>query len=394
MLNFISTIFTSLQNHLYGFSDFSLWSCFLLILLTTHITILSVTIYLHRHMAHSALDLNKYVGHFFRFWLWLTTAMNTKAWVSIHRKHHAYCETEQDPHSPVQLGIKKVLTQGAEIYSEADTKETRERFGKRTPDDFIERNLYSKYRILGIVLFGVALLLLFGLNGIWMFGIQMMWIPLFAAGIINGVGHWWGYRNYECSDNARNILPVGFIIGGEELHNNHHSFPNSPKLSRRKWEFDIGWFWIKALSYVGLAKPGRTEPIYEKTDFIPQEIDHNIFMALKNRKLQLLKSYDKEVLKKTFPSLSKRKRNIILKAEKWRKEKEIIKLNELIQKDSELAKVYNYYINLVSVWGREKGENMNHQIEKLKMWCAEVEESGIEALHEFSQNLKRYRLPA
>ncbi len=210
-----------------GLLGLSVTQLILVTFLLTHITIVSVTLYLHRHSAHNSLDLHPVLKHFFRFWLWLTTSINTREWTAIHRKHHATCETENDPHSPVIKGIRKVLFEGAELYAEATTPETLERFGQRTPQDWIERNLYTRHRNLGIALMAVINLMLFGVHGIWIWAIQMMWIPIWAAGVVNGVGHWMGYRNYECSDNARNIFPLAFLIGGEELHNNHHTYPNS-----------------------------------------------------------------------------------------------------------------------------------------------------------------------
>ncbi|HBI78974.1 MAG TPA: acyl-CoA desaturase, partial [Marinobacter adhaerens] len=238
-----------------GLLDLSVMQLILVTLGMTHVTIVSVTLYLHRHSAHNSLDLHPALKHFFRFWLWLTTAQNTKEWTAIHRKHHAKCETEEDPHSPVVLGIRKVLFQGAELYAESATPETLERYGQRTPEDWVERNVYSRYKMLGIALMAVINLALFGVHGIWIWAVQMMWIPVWAAGVVNGIGHWMGYRNYECADNARNISPLGLLIGGEELHNNHHTYPNSSKLSRRWFEVDIGWGYIRLFQLFGLAKP-------------------------------------------------------------------------------------------------------------------------------------------
>ncbi|HAC28541.1 MAG TPA: acyl-CoA desaturase, partial [Marinobacter hydrocarbonoclasticus] len=238
-----------------GLLDLSVWQLIAVTLVMTHITIVSVTLYLHRHSAHNALDLHPVLKHFFRFWLWLTTAQNTKEWTAIHRKHHAKCETEEDPHSPVVLGIRKVLFEGAELYAASATPETLERYGQRTPEDWVERNLYSRYKTLGIALMAVINLALFGVHGIWIWAVQMMWIPVWAAGVVNGIGHYLGYRNFECADNARNISPLGILIGGEELHNNHHTYPNSAKLSRRWYEVDIGWGYIRLFQLFGLATP-------------------------------------------------------------------------------------------------------------------------------------------
>jgi len=237
-----------------GLVDLPWWGYILTMLLLTHITIASVTIFLHRHQAHRALDLHPVASHFFRFWLWLTTGQVTKEWASIHRKHHAKCETVDDPHSPQILGIKKVLLEGAELYrKESKNLETLEKYGYGTPDDWLERNLYSKHTSKGIGLMLVIDLLLFGPIGLTIWAVQMAWIPLTAAGIINGGGHYWGYRNFQTVDASTNLLPWGILIGGEELHNNHHTYATSAKLSNKWYEFDIGWLYIRTLSGLGLA---------------------------------------------------------------------------------------------------------------------------------------------
>ncbi len=237
------------------------WGYIVVALVFTHITIAGVTIYLHRHSAHRALDLHPAVSHFFRFWLWLTTGMETKQWTAIHRKHHARCETKEDPHSPQILGIEKVMWEGADLYKiEARNQETMERFGQGTPDDWIERNVYSKHSVLGIAAMMVINLALFGFIGLTIWAVQMMWIPLFAAGVINGVGHYWGYRSFQAEDASRNIVPWGIIIGGEELHNNHHAYPSSARLSNKWWEFDIGWLYIRLMEVCGLANVKKIAP--------------------------------------------------------------------------------------------------------------------------------------
>ena len=243
-----------------GLIDLPWWGYVLVALGLTHVTIASVTIFLHRHQAHRALELHAIPSHFFRFWLWLTTGMVTKEWAAIHRKHHAKCETVDDPHSPQTRGLKKVLWEGAELYqAEAKNPETLSRYGHGTPDDWLERNVYTR-NTLGISLMLVIDLVLFGAIGLTIWAVQMIWIPFFAAGVINGVGHFWGYRNFDCVDASRNLLPWGILIGGEELHNNHHSFATSAKLSARWYEFDIGWMYIRLLQFVGLAKPKKVIP--------------------------------------------------------------------------------------------------------------------------------------
>ena len=245
----------------YGFSGFSVWEVVLYTLVVTHVTIAAVTIFLHRAQAHRALDLHPIPSHFFRLWLWLTTGMETKEWVAIHRKHHAKCETVDDPHSPQTRGIRTVLLQGAELYrAEAKNDETQAKFGHGTPDDWLERNLYERFSWQGVGVMLVIDLLLFGAIGAAVWAVQMLWIPVTAAGIINGIGHWWGYRNFEASDASRNVMPWGVLIGGEELHNNHHTYPTSAKLSVKRGEFDIGWLYIRALETLGLATVRKTAP--------------------------------------------------------------------------------------------------------------------------------------
>ena len=245
-----------------GFLGLSPWSLVAVTLLMTHVTIIGVTVYLHRYSAHRSLELNAGLKHFFRFWLWLTTAQNTREWTAIHRKHHAKCETVDDPHSPVIKGLSTVLRKGAELYrAEAENPETLRIYGKNCPDDWIERNLYSRFPLLGVAIMGVIDLLLFGTIGITIWAIQMMWIPVWAAGVVNGLGHAVGYRNFECRDAATNLVPWGILIGGEELHNNHHTYPNSAKLSVKKWEFDLGWAWITGLQLPpsGQGPAGRAD---------------------------------------------------------------------------------------------------------------------------------------
>lgn len=247
----MDTIFQALS----GMFHLSWWGYVVYVLMVTHITISSVTIFLHRYSAHRALDLHPLVQHFFRFWLWLTTGMFTKKWTAIHREHHAQCETEKDPHSPQILGLSKVLWQGAELYRVAGKdKAMIERRGKGTPNDWLEKNLYGKHDRVGIMSMLIINVILFGPLGLTVWAVQMAWIPLTAAGVINGVGHYGGYCNTETNDASTNVFPWGILIGGEELHNNHHAHPTSAKLSLKWWEFDIGWMYIRILKILGLAR--------------------------------------------------------------------------------------------------------------------------------------------
>ena len=230
----------------------------LYLLVMTHITILCVTIFLHRGQAHRGLSFHPIISHFMRFWLWLTTGMVTKQWVAIHRKHHRYSDEEGDPHSPHVFGIWKVLFKGAFLYHEASKdKSMVNSYGVGTPDDWLERNLYSPHSRLGISLLLVFNTLVFGWIGLVIWAIQMIWIPFWAAGVVNGLAHWWGYRNGKTNDDSRNISPWGIIIGGEELHNNHHLNPASPKLSVKWFEIDIAWLWIRVFSFLGLVTINR-----------------------------------------------------------------------------------------------------------------------------------------
>ena len=279
-----------------GFLDASFGTMVLYTLVMTHITIVSVTVYLHRYSAHRALELHPVLKHFFRFWLWLTTGMLTKEWTAVHRKHHVHCETEDDPHSPQIFGLKKVLWQGAELYGvTAAQPEVLERFGKGTPDDWMERNVYSKFKISGVGTMMVIDLALFGVAGLTVWAIQMVWIPFLAAGVINGVGHYWGYRNFECPDAARNLVPWGILIGGEELHNNHHTYPNSAKFSVKAWEFDLGWVWINLFKLFGLARPLSTGPIVEKVAG-KSLIDKDTLWAVLNDRFRVMANYAERVV--------------------------------------------------------------------------------------------------
>src|SRR5690349_17329944 len=265
-MDVLTSVFSALLDWLsHGFSGFNGWEIVAYTLITTHVTIAAVTIFLHRAQAHRALDLHPIVSHFFRFWLWLGSGMVTREWVAIHRKHHAKCETADDPHSPQVHGINRVLWTGVVLYvKESHYPETMERYGHGTPEDWLERNLYSKHAVLGLTIMGVVDLLLFGLvPGVLIFLAQIAWIPFWAAGVINGVGHFWGYRNWDvpAPDASRNISPIGMLIGGEELHNNHHAYPASARFSIKWYEFDLGWVYIRTLETLGLARVKKEAPV-------------------------------------------------------------------------------------------------------------------------------------
>lgn len=384
-----------------GLLDLSVWQLVLVALGLTHVTIISVTLYLHRHSAHNSLDLHPALAHFFRFWLWMTTAQNTKEWTAIHRKHHAKCETDEDPHSPVVLGIKKVLLEGAELYQQAATPETLERYGQRTPEDWVERNLYSRYKMLGIALMAVIDLVLFGVHGIWIWAVQMMWIPVWAAGVVNGIGHFIGYRNFECADNARNISPWGLLIGGEELHNNHHTYPNSSKLSRRWYEVDIGWGYIRLFQVMGLAKPKGFRPI---AHFVPgkQQVDVETVQAIANNRFDIMRQYRKRVMEPVL-----RQQKALMDDEirpRYRKLRQLLsreitliqprdkaQLEAALERHAVLRQIYEKNQELQALW-RKRGVKPQEKLEALRDWCRDAEASGIRYLEEFAAHLRAYSL--
>jgi stearoyl-CoA desaturase (delta-9 desaturase) len=383
-----------------GVYDLPWWGYVIYTLVMTHITIAGVTIYLHRHQAHRALDLHPVPSHFFRFWLWLTTGMITKEWAAIHRKHHAKCETVEDPHSPQIYGIRKVLWEGAELYRQESTnKETLERYGHGTPDDWIERNLYSRFNILGISIMLVANAVLFGPIGITIWAVQMIWIPLLAAGVINGIGHFWGYRTFQPADASRNIVPWGILIGGEELHNNHHAYGTSARLSNRWYEFDIGWLYIRCLQVLGLADVKKIAPRV-KLDPAKTHCDLATLQAVVTHRYEVLAKYAKSLrttCAEEMRALRASAVSVDLRAlKRWlhidtstlpqteRDERE-----RVLKASSRLATVYTMRDELAALWQRSTAskEQLVHQLED---WCRRAEASGIEALQNFSRRLRWY----
>ncbi len=377
------------------------WGYVVVALAMTHITIAGVTIYLHRCQAHRALELHPIVAHFFRFWLWLTTGMVTKAWAAIHRKHHAKCETPEDPHSPQVLGLNKVLWEGAELYqSEAKNAETLERYGHGTPDDWLERNLYTPHSGRGIVLMLVLDVLLFGPIGLTIWAVQMIWIPFFAAGIINGVGHYWGYRNFACEDASTNISPWGILIGGEELHNNHHAYGSSAKLSNRWYEFDIGWLYIRLMEIMGLASVKKVAPKVRWGE-IKHFCDAELLHAVITHRYDVLTRYAKAIRQITGQELAKvaqlggnlPERKQILR---WLnldkadlKSEERDSLAKVLAGSEQLKQLYQMRQELAAIWGRSSATR-EQLVFQLQDWCRKAEESGIEALSQFSLKLRSY----
>lgn len=385
-----------------GITRASGWQVFIFTMIATHITIASVTIFLHRCQAHRALDLHPFPSHFFRFWLWLTTGQVTKEWAAIHRKHHAKCETEEDPHSPVTRGIKKVLFEGAELYrAESKNRETIEKYGHGTPDDWLERNVYTKYSMQGVVLMLFIDVLLFGVIGITVWAIQMMWIPVTAAGIINGIGHYWGYRNYDCADASTNIVPWGILIGGEELHNNHHTFGTSAKLSSKWYEFDIGWMYIRMMEIVGLAKVKKIapEPKFDRHKLIAdldtlQSVIANRYHVMSKYAISLKSAWHDELvhlkekaqLESGFLSSSRK----LLQREPGKLDaSHKQQLSELFAHSKALKTMHEMRVELGVIWERSHASR-DQLLQQLQDWCIRAEASGIKALQDFSLGLRTY----
>jgi stearoyl-CoA desaturase (delta-9 desaturase) len=385
-----------------GVLNLSWWQLVLATLLLTHVTIAAVTIFLHRSQAHRALDLHPIVSHFFRAWLWLTTGMQTKEWVAIHRKHHAKCETTDDPHSPQTRGLRKVLWQGAELYKdEARNTETLARYGHGTPDDWLERNVYSRFTWHGCGLMLGADLILFGAAGIAVWAVQMMWIPFFAAGIINGVAHYWGYRNYDSPDAATNIVPWGIVIGGEELHNNHHTYPTSAKLSSKWFEFDLGWAYIRVLSALGLAKVLRVAPV-PKVAAPRTGVDVQTLQAVIANRYDLLSRYARglrstlnEELRRLGPTAADRRRFVALRS--WLRKSDVKALpaaeqqtlRELLGRSGAMRTLVDMRAELAAIW--ERGTASREQmVVNLQDWIARAEASGIRALQEAALRIRSY----
>ena len=403
-MDVLTSVFNALLDWLgHGLSGFSGWEIVAYTLVTTHITIAAVTIFLHRAQAHRALDLHGIPAHFFRFWLWLGSGMVTKEWVAIHRKHHAKCETEDDPHSPQTRGIKTVLLTGSELYrTEAKNQETLAKFGHGTPDDWLERNLYSRYSWQGVGLMLILDVALFGAIGATVWAVQMLWIPITAAGIVNGIGHWWGYRNFEAPDASRNVLPWGVIIGGEELHNNHHTYPTSAKLSVKPYEFDIGWAYIRGLEMLGLATVRKTAPQIRLGAVKPVADDKTLEAIIANR-YEVMANYARSLRRasraevarlKSEGAASSAKLATMLAARRWLhrdddKIPQAVKgqVAEAVAQSPYLAKLVAMREELRMLWTRT-GVSAEQLVADLQTWLRKAEESGIAGLQEFALRLR------
>ena len=382
----------------------SWWQVALYTLVATHITIVSVTVFLHRHAAHRALDLHPVLAHAFRLWLWLTTGMVTKEWASIHRKHHTVTDVEGDPHSPVVFGIRKVFWQGAELYRDSSAdKQIMARFGAGLPNDWIERNLYSKYTALGVTLLAITSVVLMGPLGLTAWAMQMIWIPLFAAGVINGIGHYWGYRNFECPDAATNIVPWGILIGGEELHNNHHTYPNSAKLSAKWFEFDIGWMYIRLFEMAGLAQVRSAGPVVRRVA-VKDAIDMDTLWAVVNDRFRVMARYASQVVGPLAEAESarvgvemrpvmQRAKRLLCRTDMLVKDEDRKQIALAITSSPLLRQVYEARLQLQAVWAKRSG-NKDELLAAFVKWCHEAEQSGIDALRDFVRELRTYSVPA
>lgn len=383
---------------IFGLLDLSLQGYVITTLVLTQITIACVTLYLHRCQTHQAIKLHPIVSHFFRFWLWLTTGIVTKEWVSIHRKHHAKCETPEDPHSPVNWGLKTMLLKGAVVYRAGKTKETIETYGHGTPDDWMERNVYSKHEKLGIFSMLALDVIFLGLPGLLVWLIQMAWIPFWAAGVINGVGHALGYRNFETKDASTNIIPWALFVGGEELHNNHHTFPTSAKLSVKWWEVDIGWFYINVLRFFRLAEVKRPLSLLTQ-ESAKSTIDLDVAKIIVNNRLQVMADYCQRVI---VPALRTECRdNIVARhavpdnakqlltcSDYFLDEEKLKTIAKITESSTVMKQVYQFKVSLQQIWDTKASSE--ELVNFFREWVADAKASGNTWLEKFATAVPRY----
>ena len=392
----------SLARWWFGVVGPSFWVPFAYTLVVTHITIVAVTVYLHRHSAHRAVDLAPGLGLFFRTWLWLTTGMVTKEWTAVHRKHHATTETAEDPHSPQVHGLKKIFWEGTEYYREARTPETLAKYGKGTPDDWWERRVFTGHHYLGIGSMAVLAFILFGSVGIIVWAVQMLWIPILAAGVINGVCHHTGYRNFETEDASKNVVPWGILIGGEELHNNHHTYPNSAKLSVKPWEFDIGWFWIRLFTLAGWAKARSTGPVAARVRG-KAHVDMDTVWAVMNDRFRVMARYAERVVaplaeqesrgaNSSVRRLLRRAKSVLCRDEAMVGDRDRREITAILESSPVLKTIYEKRLELNAVWAK-RGGSADDLLRAFKEWCRTAENTGIHALSEFARDLKSYTMP-
>lgn len=384
-------------------SELTAWQLVAIALGLTHITIIAVTVFLHRSQTHRAVDLGFIPFHFFRLWLWLTTGMVTREWVAIHRKHHAKCETEADPHSPHFKGLQTVLWRGALLYrQESLNQETLAIYGRGTPDDWLERNVYSRWPWLGVALMLVIDFALFGLAGLAIWLVQMLWIPFWAAGVINGLAHFWGYRNWQTDDASTNISPLGIIIGGEELHNNHHAFAASARLSSKWYEFDMGWMYIRILEILGMAKVRNVAPRLTVNPS-KQVVDLDTVSAVLGNRLQVLSNFSRQVTQPVLnaelcqnqPDCREQKRLLqrLFSHAKPLDQGTSAHLQQLLADKQALQAVYQCQQRLLQLWERTT-HSQEARLEAVQDWINQAENAGVVALAQFAQRLRGYSLAA
>ncbi len=385
-----------------GLLNLPWWGDVLAGLLLVQVTIAAVTIYLHRCQAHRALDLHPAVSHFFRFWLWLTTGMITREWAAIHRKHHAKCETEEDPHSPRIYGINRVLFAGVMLYvDESHKPETMTRYGHGTPDDAIERHLYTPLHKWGILVLAALDIALFGVvPGAIIYGVQLAWIPFWAAGVINGLGHYFGYRNFHTDDDSTNIAPWAVWIGGEELHNNHHAYPTSAKFSLRWYEFDLGWVYIRGLQALGLATVRRKAPKV-KLDPSKFEVDAATLQAVIAHRYDVMMNYAKSIKRATKLEIAALREKgadctPLRSIRRWLHRDDAVvparhraTINLIVESSPALKTTLTMREELARIWQRST-LNTEQLVGQLKDWCERAEKSNVEPLVEFSRRLRSY----
>jgi stearoyl-CoA desaturase (delta-9 desaturase) len=388
-----------------GITQASWWQVVLFTLAVTHITIVAVTLFLHRSQAHRGVDLHPAISHFFRFWLWLTTGMVTKEWVSIHRKHHARCEREGDPHSPMIYGIGRVMFRGAELYrDESKNAETAAKYGHGTPNDWLEKNLYSRYSASGIVVMLVIDVLLFGALGLAVWAVQMAWIPFWAAGVVNGIGHYWGYRNFASPDTSTNVFPIGILIGGEELHNNHHAYGTSAKFSSRWFEIDIGWGYLTLLSWFGLAKIRKVAPKLKLESHGKPAVDLQTLQGVIAHRYEVLARYtglmkqacQEEVTKLTQKGGTLVNAEALKSAAHWLGRgdetlapEERDRIHQTLSQTESLSLMVQMRHDLVKLWDSSSASS-EQLLHDLQEWCHRAQQSGIVSLQEFALRLRRY----
>ena len=384
---------------LYGLVKLSFWGYVLTTFILVQVTMLAVTLYLHRDQTHRAVDLHPALRHFFRFWIWATSGMITGEWVAVHRKHHAFSDVDGDPHSPVILGLKKIMLEGAEVYRESSrAPHMVAKYGRGTPEDWLERNVYARHRNLGIVLLVLTDLVVFGVPGIIILSVQLISMPLMAAGVINGLGHAVGYRNFECDNAARNLVPWGLLTGGEELHNNHHAFPSSARFSMRRGEFDIGWMWLNIFSALGLAQIRKVAP--RALEEAPRPIvDLETVKTVITARMDVLRNYARSVTLPVLKAeaaasagrLSLRVKRLLVRHPCMLDARARARLQQVLADNAALRTVHEFRDRLAVLWSGTIGNN-ERLTAHLREWIREAEASGIERLQEFARSLKGYRL--